>query len=78
MLSGGAMELSLLELEAAINFWRDQRPARGDEVALSPEVKILARIYAMMIYRHLPSLPLDQLDESARRLLQTWRDTHAP
>jgi hypothetical protein len=72
------MELSLLELEAAINFWRNQRPARGNEYALSAEVKILARVYAMMIYRHLPSLPLDQLDASARHLLQMWRDTHAP
>jgi hypothetical protein len=72
------MELGLLELEAAINFWRNQRPAHGNEYALSAEVKILARVYAMMIYRQLPSLPLDQLDASARQLLQTWRDTHAP
>ena len=45
------MELSLQELEAAINFWRDQRPARGNEYALSAEVKILARVYALMIYQ---------------------------
>jgi hypothetical protein len=31
-----------------------------------------------MIYRHAPSLTLEQLDSSARQLLQTWRDTHAP
>ena len=72
------MELSLQELEAAINFWRARRPARGNEYALSAEVNVLARVYALMIYNHAPSLTLEQLDSSARQLLQTWRDTHAP
>ncbi len=72
------MELSLQELEAAINFWRARRPARGNEYALSAEVNVLARVYALMIYNHAPSLALEQLDSSARQLLQTWRDTHAP
>ena len=72
------MELSLQELEAAINYWRDRRPARGNEYALSAEVNVLARVYALMIYHRSPSLALDQLDASARQLLQTWRDTHAP
>lgn len=40
------MELSVQELEAAINYWRDRRPARGNEYALAAEVKILARVYA--------------------------------
>lgn len=72
------MELSLQELEAAINYWRGRRPARGNEYALSAEVNILAKVYALMIFNHAPSLTLEQLDSSARQLLQTWRDTHAP
>jgi hypothetical protein len=70
------MELSLQELEAAINYWRDRRPARGNEYALSAEVNVLARVYALMIYHHASSLPLEQLDAGARGLLLSWRATN--
>jgi hypothetical protein len=68
------MDLSVQELEAAINFWRNQRPARGGEFALSPEVNALARVYALMIFHRASSLPADKLDARALELLQTWRD----
>ena len=32
------MELSVQELEAAINYWRDRRPGARQRVALAPEV----------------------------------------
>jgi hypothetical protein len=67
------MELSLRELEAAINHWRDRRPARGDEYALSAEVNVLARVYALAIYNHAASVDTDTLDASARELLLAWR-----
>ena len=70
--------MSLQELEAAINWWRERQPARGNEHALSAEVKVLARVYALMIVDHVHSLELDQLDAGARQLLQTWRDSQAP
>ena len=72
------MELSLQELEAAINYWRARRPARGNEYALSAEVKVLARVYALMIYNHASSLALEQLDASARQLLLSWRASNPP
>jgi hypothetical protein len=72
------MELSLQELEAAINYWRARRPARGNEYALSAEVKVLARVYALMIYNHASSLTLEQLDASARQLLLSWRASNPP
>ncbi len=72
------MELSLQELEAAINYWRARRPARGNEYALSAEVKVLARVYALMIYNHASSLTLEQLDASARKLLLSWRASNPP
>lgn len=72
------MELSLQELEAAINFWRDKRPARGNEYALSAEVKVLSRVYALMIYNHASSLTLEQIDASARHLLLSWRARNPP
>lgn len=72
------MELSLHELEAAINFWRVRRPARGNEYALSAEVNVLARVYALMIFNHASSVEMDTLDTSARDLLLSWRATHSP
>ncbi|MDL2358172.1 MAG: DUF3717 domain-containing protein [Pseudomonadota bacterium] len=72
------MELNLQELEAAINFWRARRPAHGNEYALSAEVKVLARVYALMIYHQVSSIEMDQLDASARQLLLAWRAAHPP
>ena len=68
------MDLSVQDLEAAINYWRNQRPARGSEFALSPEVNTLARLYALMIFHRTSNLPADKLDARVRQLLQTWRE----
>lgn len=72
------MELSLQELEAAINFWRARRPARGNEYALSAEVNVLARVYALMIFNHVASVEMDTFDASARQVLQSWRAANPP
>ncbi len=67
------MDLSVQELEAAINHWRDRRPARGNEIALSPEVNVLATVYALMIYRRATHVQVDALDPHARQLIASWR-----
>ncbi|WLI89798.1 DUF3717 domain-containing protein [Massilia sp. R2A-15] len=68
------MRLSLQELEAAINWWRERQPARGNEHALSAEVKVLARVYALMIVDHVHDVELDRLDAGARQLLRQWQE----
>jgi hypothetical protein len=70
------MELSLRELEAAINYWRTRRPARGNEYVLSAEVNILARVYALMIFNHVSSIEMESLDARARQVLLSWRAAH--
>ncbi|KAF1042713.1 MAG: hypothetical protein GAK35_02574 [Herbaspirillum frisingense] len=65
--------LTLTELEQAINYWRQQRPASGEECALSPEVNALAGVYAMMIYDRRHELALDEIDTQARQLIQSWQ-----
>jgi hypothetical protein len=70
------MELSLAELEAAINWWRRQRPACGDEGRLSPPVAALATLYALMIYRRIKTVPLASLDPPLLQLLDAWRQPH--
>jgi len=67
------MDLTLTELEEAINYWRKMRPSIGEERALSPEVNTLADVYARMIFAHLKSLPMALVDARARQLLEDWR-----
>lgn len=67
------MDLTLNELEQAINYWRRVRPATGEERALSAEVNVLADIYALMIFRREPSCLLDTLSPDARALVDAWR-----
>jgi hypothetical protein len=67
------MDMTLSELEQAINYWRAARPSQGEECALSPEVNALATIYALMIYYRSPVVPLESLDPAARQLLEAWR-----
>jgi len=64
-----AMDITLPELEQAINYWRRQRPATGEECALSPEVDTLATVYALMIFERTASRPLAALPAPAQTLL---------
>ncbi|HVL76147.1 MAG TPA: DUF3717 domain-containing protein [Noviherbaspirillum sp.] len=67
------MELTLADLEDAINYWRALRPSTGEERALSPEVNALATLYALMIYEQTRSVPLSGLDPVQAQLIEAWR-----
>ena len=67
------MEITLTELEQAINYWRSARPSTGEERALSPEVNTLADVYALMIFNHARTVSLESLEPAARHLLESWR-----
>ncbi len=69
------MDLTLTELEAAINYWRRMRPSVGEERALSPEVNALADTYALMIFDRTRTRPLSSLGEEARSLIEAWRSS---
>jgi len=69
--------ISLTELEEAINYWRIQRPATGEECALSPEVNVLADVYAVMIIEHLHSIAVDVIGKEPRQLFDAWRQARA-
>ncbi|MFC5474949.1 DUF3717 domain-containing protein [Paraherbaspirillum soli] len=71
------MNISLPELEQAINYWRQQRPALGEECALSPEVNALAGAYAMMIIEHSSGIALESLEPMAQQLIAAWRQASA-
>ena len=69
-----ATDITLSELEQAINYWRGLHPSRGEERALSPEVNQLAEVYALMIYERLHSVPRARVDGGALALIDAWRE----
>jgi hypothetical protein len=71
------MDITLNELEDAINYWRQLRPSQGEERALSPEVNALATVYATMIFTHQRVMSLDHLNASSRQLIEGWREKKA-
>jgi hypothetical protein len=64
--------VSIQELEAAINYWRSQSPAVGEELNLCPEAAALAKPYALMIVQGAQRVPMDVLDEMAKTAIQTF------
>ena len=64
--------ISIQELEAAINYWRSQSPAEGEELHLCPEASALAKPYALMIVQGSQRVPVDVLDELARVAIQKF------
>lgn len=69
--------VSIQDLEAAINYWRSQSPAVGEELHLCPEAATLAKPYALMIVQGAQRVPVDVLDETARLAIQKFiKNTH--
>lgn len=66
------MNVTLAELERAINHWRSIKPSRGEKRALSAEVNTLATVYAQMIFDRSRLVDLASLDPAAQALLATW------
>jgi len=64
--------VSIQELEAAINYWRSQSPAEGEELRLCPEAAALAKPYALMIVQGAQRVPLDVLDDMAKTAIQKF------
>jgi len=71
------MDITLSELEDAINYWRQKRPATGEERALSPEVDMLAHLYALMIFNHASSVRRDTVAPACMQLIDNWRQQAA-
>jgi hypothetical protein len=67
--------VSIQELEAAINYWRSQSPAGGEELSLCPEAAALAKPYALMIVQGSQRIPIDVLDELAQTAIQAFSKT---
>lgn len=67
------MDISLAELEQAINYWRIERPSIGEESALSPEVNALAQVYALMIFGRQTEASIASMDALSSLAITQWR-----
>lgn len=65
-------DISLTELEKAINDWRSSKPSTGEERTLSAEVNALASVYALMIYQRKATLAIGSVAPFPRQLLEDW------
>lgn len=63
---------SLTELEAAINYWRNLSPSRGEELALCNQAAALAEPYALMIFESKSEIASETLSDQARQALAEW------
>ncbi|HEY2023331.1 DUF3717 domain-containing protein [Paraburkholderia sp.] len=65
-------EISIHELEAAINFWRSRSPSSGDELVLCKEASALSKPYALLIVQRQQSLSPDRLDPLAKQAWESY------
>ena len=71
-------QITLPELESAINYWRQQSPSVGEELRLCKEASSLATPYAMMILTKRQSIQINELGETAQRAFEAWSKVARP
>lgn len=65
-------EITLPDLEMAINHWRQRRPSEGEACKLSPEVDCLATLYGWLIATKALTFPVAQLTEQQHKAFFSW------
>jgi Protein of unknown function (DUF3717) len=65
-------DMTINELEAAINFWRNRSPSSGDELSLCKEASALSKPYALMIVQRQTALSPEGLEPIAREAWETY------
>ncbi|MFY8018231.1 MAG: DUF3717 domain-containing protein [Inhella sp.] len=68
--------LHITDLEAAINWWRGKSPS-PDGISACKEVRALAEVYALMVYRHEHEVDAGALKLEAAEALYAWYATTA-
>jgi hypothetical protein len=65
-------DISITELEAAINFWRNRSPSSGDELTLCKEASALSKPYALLIVQRQNAISPERLDTLARAAWESY------
>lgn len=63
--------LHILDIESAINWWRERRPS-ADGISACDEVRALAEPYAALVYRHESECEESSLSPAAREAWLAW------
>lgn len=68
--------IHITDIEAAINYWRDKNPS-PDGLSLTPEVRALAQVYALMVFHHEDMADEATFPRKAWLAWMAWYDTTA-
>jgi predicted Fe-S protein YdhL (DUF1289 family) len=66
--------IHITDIEAALNHWRGKTPTL-DGITLAPEVRVLAEIYALMVFRHEDMADEAAFSSPAMAAWLAWYDT---
>lgn len=66
--------IHITDIEAAINFWRARQPS-PDGVTLSPPLRALAEVYALMVYFRTDEADEHTMPRAAWEAWRAWYDT---
>ena len=68
--------IHIIDIEAAINHWRARKPS-SDGVSLALEVRALAGVYALMVFRRQDTADEAAFSPEAMQAWLAWYDTTA-
>ncbi len=68
--------IHIIDIEAAINHWRGKQPS-PDGITLAREVRALAEVYALMVFRHEDTADEAAFSDEALAAWHAWYDTTA-
>jgi len=70
--------LSIADLERAINYWRQQIPSSRDTMTLCPQAASLAEVYAHMILFQMNQISLSEFSDKAQTALRDAESALTP
>ncbi len=71
-----ASSIHITDIEAAINWWREQSPS-PDGVTLAAPLRALAEVYALMVFHHEDECAEQGFPKAAWEAWQAWYQTTA-
>jgi hypothetical protein len=70
-------QISIIELERAINYWRSKYPSSRDTMTLCPQAACLAELYARMIIYQIQEISIAEFPAKAKKALREAEEAHA-
>jgi hypothetical protein len=68
--------IHITDIEAAINYWRAKDPSK-DGISLSPALRSLAHVYALMVHFHEEDVSIDGFPTQAMNAWMQWYESVA-